>query len=267
MIQTKAGADVNPVPALRFLAPAAQDGALAPVIALANVPSVHLDDHLVGFQSQFQLRLLGGGLLVQLRAQPLGALALAAGFPIQGGAGKLDAREAFEHDAGLLHGHFASQQCRHFLHGRRVASGFFQAQRGIGGHAPFATAFAVAARAVDGDSAKTRVEGARVIGGEAAEFLLADRAQGRGVIRLGLRAALHGLTQQALDILSGLHFKMPKVLIAGGGESLDRMFQPTSRTGRKHRERFGRSSTLDGRIDRLKTCCIHAPSLHYLARN
>src|SRR5580700_3301475 len=31
VIQTKAGADVNPVPAGRFLAPAAQDGALAPI--------------------------------------------------------------------------------------------------------------------------------------------------------------------------------------------------------------------------------------------
>ncbi len=59
-----------------------------------------------------------------------------------------------------------------------------------------------------------------MIGGEAAEFLLADRAQGRGVIRLGLRAALHGLTQQTLDILRGLNFQMPKVLIAGGGELL-----------------------------------------------
>jgi hypothetical protein len=103
--------------------------------------------------------------------------------------------------------------------------------------------------------------------GEMSEFLLADRTQGRGAIRLGLRAALHGLAQQVLDILGGLSLQMPKVLIAGGGESLDRMFQPTSRARREDRERFGRSSTLDGWIDRLKTSCIHAPSLHYPARN
>ena len=106
-----------------------------------------------------------------------------------------------------------------------------------------------------------------MIGGEASEFLLADRTKGRGAIRFSLRAALHGLAQQILDILRGLNLKMPKVLIAGGGESLDRMFQPTSRARREDRERSGGGRKLDGRIDRLKTSCIHAPSLHCTARN
>ena len=170
-------------------------------------------------------------------------------------------------NGGPLHGHFAGQQGRHFLHARRVASGLCQAQGGIGRHTPFATAFAVAAGALDGDGAKARVKAARMIGREAAEFLMADRAQGRGVIRLGLRAALHGLTQQVLDILSGLNFKMTEVLIARGGEALDRTFQATSRTGCVDRQRFGQGSKLDGRIDSLKASGIHALSLHYPAKN
>lgn len=153
--------------------------------------------------------------------------------------GSLTPVQPFQDDAGLLHRHFAGQQGRHFLHSGGVASGFFQAQGRIGWHTPFATTFAVTARAVDGDGAKARVKGARVIGGEAAELLPAHRAHRQGALRLGLRAALHSLPQQVLDILRGLHFKMPKVLIAAGGEALDRIFQTTSRARCQDTQRFG----------------------------
>ncbi len=162
----------------------------------------------------------------------------------------------------LLHGHFAGQQAPSFP-ARQASS-----QRSLPSPARYRPARAIcdsvcsSARARDRDSAKARVESARAVGGEAAEFLRADRARGRGVIRLGLRAALHGLPQQTLDILRGLNFQMPKVLIAGGGELLDRMFQPTSRTGRE-RKTFGRGITLDGRSDeaqdKLHSCPKQTP--------
>jgi hypothetical protein len=47
-----------------------------------------------------------------------------------------------------------------------------------------------------------------MIGGEAGEFLLADRAAGRGGVSLGLRTALRGFAEQVLDILCGLTFEM-----------------------------------------------------------
>jgi hypothetical protein len=130
-----------------------------------------------------------------------------------------------------------------FLHPRRVTGAFFQTQEGVGGHAPFATAFAVTARAPHGDGAKARVESARMIGAEAGEFLLADRTVGRTGIGLGLRAALRGLAQQGLDILSGLNFEVPEVLIAGQREVLDRMFQRTRRARRQDRQWFARRNT------------------------
>src|SRR5882724_8469526 len=57
MIQPKDGAGVNPMPAFRLQAFAAQGGALAPAIPFTNIPGIHLNDHLIGFQGQFQLRL------------------------------------------------------------------------------------------------------------------------------------------------------------------------------------------------------------------
>ncbi len=51
---------------------------LSPSITFADVAGIPLEDHLVGLKRQFQLGLLGEGLLIQLGAQVLGALALAA---------------------------------------------------------------------------------------------------------------------------------------------------------------------------------------------
>lgn len=78
-----------------------------------------------------------------------------------------------------------------------------------------------------------------MIGGQAAEFLAADRAERRGGVGFGLSAALHGLSEQVLHILSGLGFQMAKILIATGREPLQGIFQRTRCVRRQHSERFG----------------------------
>ncbi|HEY3861293.1 MAG TPA: hypothetical protein VGO59_05335 [Verrucomicrobiae bacterium] len=88
MIKPEAGAGVNPMPLLRLLSAPAQLLRLAPTVPLADVPSVDLDNHLIGFQHPFR-RQTGSnrpGLLIELAAQALGALALAFGFPMHRGA-------------------------------------------------------------------------------------------------------------------------------------------------------------------------------------
>ena len=100
---------------------------------------------------------------------------------------------------------------------------------GIGGHAPFAAALAGAARALDGDRTKARLEGAWVSGGKARAGLTAHRAARRGGAGFGLRATFEGLTKQFLDIAGGLRFEMPAVLIADQHEVLDGFFQRAGR--------------------------------------
>ena len=85
LIQPETGAGIAPVPAFGLVARALRVGAFASTVAFADVSGVQLDDHLIGFEGECQLELLGGGWLVQLRAQGLRPLALALpinGFPI-----------------------------------------------------------------------------------------------------------------------------------------------------------------------------------------
>lgn len=150
------------------------------------------------------------------------------------GAGQLHPGEVFKHQTGIFDRHFAGQ----FLHARRVTGGFFQTQGGVGGHAPFTAAFAVAAGAADGDRTKARLEGARVMGGQAREGLLADRADRGCGVGPGLGRALGGLAEQCLHIGRRLDFEMPEILVVGGAEAVDRLFQRTSRARRQHRQWF-----------------------------
>ena len=114
-------------------------------------------------------------------------------------------------------------------------------------------AFAVAAGQFDRDRTKTRLEGARVVGGKAAEGLAADRAhRGRG-IGFGLRAAFNRLAEQFPHVLCGLDFEMTEILIACEHEALNRMFQRARRPGGRRRERFARCSTHLAGGYRLKT--------------
>jgi hypothetical protein len=188
-----------------------------------------LNDPLVRFEGQFELG-----------AQSLGAFALATGFAIQCGARQFDAGEVFEHGAGIRDRHFAGQECRHILHGGRIAGGLFQAQGGVGGHAPFVAAFAVTPGALDGDRTPARLKGARVFGRQAAERLSAHRTDRRRGVSLGLSAALDGLAEPFLDVASGLDFQMAEVLIAGLDKALNRTFQRARRPGGLYRQRFGR---------------------------
>ena len=105
--EPEAGAGLPPVPAFGFPAWPPPRGTLAPGVAFADVPGVQLQDHLVGFAGQCALVRVGGGGLVELGAQALGALALAARFAVEGGAGEWDAGKVGEHGAGLLDGPFA----------------------------------------------------------------------------------------------------------------------------------------------------------------
>ena len=75
VIEAEDGAGIDPVPAFRLVPAAAWGGGLAPSIALANIPSVQWNDHLVGFEDQFSLLFVRRGLLIQLGAEALGALA------------------------------------------------------------------------------------------------------------------------------------------------------------------------------------------------
>ena len=267
LVQAKAGAGIDPVPAFGFLVGAAPGRALAPAVAFADVPGVQLNDHLVGFQDPFEWFLGGGGLRVELGAQALGALALAFGFAVEGGAGELHAGEMFEHGAGVGDGPFAGQERGHVLHGGGVAGGFFQTERGVGRGAPAVAAFAVAARALDGDRAVATLEGAGVAGREAGQRLTADRTGGRGGVGFGLRAALDGLAEEFLHVMGGRHFQMAEVLVAGLGQALNRVRQGAGRAGGQHGQGFGLRHDGLGLRNGLQTGCFHVRSLHDPARN
>ena len=168
----------------------------------------------------------------------------------------------FQDEAGVFDGHFAGQQRRHRLDGGRVTGGLFQAERGVGGRAPFAAAFAVAARALDRDGAKAGVEGAGMTGGAPGEFFLADRAERRGGVGLGLRPALHALTEQGLDVARRLVFEMSQVLSARQNEAVQGLFQPRGRAGGQHGQGFGDGGGEWLRGFRFRAGGFHAHSLH-----
>lgn len=93
------------MPALGIPAGGAFLGALAPIVPLADVPSVQFNDQgerLFGQRQHLFGALAGAHLFVQL-----GALALAAGFPIQGGRRQFHSGQSFHHGAGFLNRHFA----------------------------------------------------------------------------------------------------------------------------------------------------------------
>lgn len=98
------------MPALGLLALTAPGLALAPSVAFADVPRVQLQNHLMGFEGQFESFLL------------------------------LDACQMSKHRTDLLDGHLAGQECRRILDGGHAAGAFFQSQGGGGGHAPLAAA-------------------------------------------------------------------------------------------------------------------------------
>src|SRR5437899_1530587 len=71
LVKPETGAGVDPMPSLWFPAALTQPLGSAPIVALSNIPSIDLDNHLVGFQAQFRLDrcpLAQPGLLIAARA-------------------------------------------------------------------------------------------------------------------------------------------------------------------------------------------------------
>lgn len=249
---------------------------MTPGIALANVPRVQLNDQLVGFEHQFELLFVPGGLLIQLGAEALGALALAFGFAVEGGGRQLHAGEVFERDAGFGHGQFAGGQGGHRLDGGRVAGAVLQAEGGVGRRAPFAAAFAVTTGALNPDVTEAGLEGAGVAAGALAERSTADGAAAGGGVGLGLGGALGGGAQECLHVVGGLGFEVAQVLIGRGQEAGEGRFQGDGGAGRQHGQGFrdrpggspGTGGTRGGQIvsGRGSRYC-HAPSLLDPPRN
>jgi len=146
------------------------------------------------------------------------------------------------------------------LHGRGIAGGVVRTQGGVGGGAPFAAAFAVAAGALDVDRPEARREGAGVAVGETGEGWAADGAAGWGGVGLGLGAALDRVTEQFLDVVRGLGFEMAEVLIVGLHEALDGAIPGAGRAGGQDRQRFGRDVSRRAVGNRLKAGAIQAGS-------
>lgn len=111
LVQPEQRAGPHPVPPLRFLRPPTQRIALSPFIAFTDVPDVQFQDHLVGFQGQFQLgRRRPARLRVELLAHQLGMLSLPVRLAVQRGNRELQPGQVLQHLGRLLHRHWAGQQ-------------------------------------------------------------------------------------------------------------------------------------------------------------
>ncbi len=147
MVQTEDCGHINPVPAIKFLARLSQFFSLSPVVALADIPGVNLDDQSealggwpLGSGTGYLLNLLPGVELGdELGAQLLGVETLAVGFLMQPATGQIQP-QALGHQHRLFGGHLADQQRRDFLHVRRGGGFAAQAQGMVGRKVPLPTA-------------------------------------------------------------------------------------------------------------------------------
>ena len=270
MVEPEAGAGVDPVPACGFGAAAAARGALAPGVALADVPGVDLQDHLIGFQHQFALAGRAGwrdGLAIEGLPHGLRATALAPGLAVERGARHLNPRKPLQHQARLGHGHLAGEQGGHLLHAGRVAGGVRQSQRRVGGDAPFAALRAKPARAPHGDLAGAGRHGARVIGGAAREWAPTLRTDGPGRLGFALGALRQRLPGELLRQRGDFRLTVAQILLGTSGERLDALAhrcRDRGGHGRKvHRRPLRRSLSRGHRLQG----CFHPRSLHHPARN
>ena len=205
------------MPAFGLLARPAEGPGLTPVIPLANVPRIHLEDHLIGLQNQLGLHRLGlraARLRIEFAAHLARPLPLPARLPIQRRWRQLHAGQMCQHRTGFTHRQLAGQEGRHVLHGRRVTGAFGQTQRRVGRHTPLAAPFTIATVAQDGEIPRLRPERARMAAGQAGELLLANRTAWRGGIGFGLGPTLKALPEQFPDIVGDLPLQVPEVLIA-----------------------------------------------------
>ena len=244
VIEPETGAGVNPVPAFGFLARSPPGGTLAPSIAFANVPGIQWDDQSVRLPGQRHR--LRGRRLIEFGAEPLGAFALAVGFPGQRGGRYMHAGQMRQDHTGLGHGQFADHQRGQILHARRVPRALRQPQGGVGRHAPLAGAFAVAPGALDRDRTSAGAERAPMAGRATREGVPADRAERRRGGGFGLGPELQGVAEQFPNVLGDLDFEMAEVLVTCAYEALDRKFQRARHARRQWRERGGGASSEGG---------------------
>lgn len=268
VVQPEAGAGVDPMPAFGLGPAAAAPGALAPCIALADVPGVDLQDRLVGFQQQ--LELAGrtgrrGRLGVERLSHGLRAVTLAAGLAVERGARHFNSGEPFQDQAGLGHGHLAGEQRGHLLHAGRVTGALRQAQRRVGGDAPFAALRTEPARAPHGDLPGARREGAWVIDGEPRQWAPTLRTDGRRRVGPALRALRQRLPRELLRQRGDFRLEMAQIFLGTGGERLDALAHRRRHRGghgrkiHRHRHPFRLPHRLHG--------SFHSRSLHPAARN
>jgi len=247
------------VPALRLLPSPSPPRRLAPLIPLPDVPSVQFQDHLVGFQAQFQLGRRGPSRLrVQFGPHFLSPLSLTPGLAMQRAGRQLHPGQMLQHLRGFLHRHFAGQQRRQFLHRGRTARTVLQPQHRIGRKAPLLAPPTPAARAPQADRPKAGAKSALVALSQAAQRLVANWAAGRGGVGLGLGGGLDGPTLQFLGLALHLGFQMAEVLILGDDELLGSRFQVHGQFRRHHGQR-SRTMRPTTRTDGSRRAgCFHA---------
>ena len=141
--EPETGGGVNPMPALDFQVLAAPLLRLAPVVALAHVPGIDLDDQRKGFG---RLVLPGGELWLagatqtgassSCRRTAMALVALALGFAGQGAAAQAAPGHPQANGLGLLGRHLGDEQGAHLLHQGRGGRVLPQPQHPVGGKVP-----------------------------------------------------------------------------------------------------------------------------------
>ena len=264
VVQAEDCAGVDPVPASGLLTVAAPGRRAAPGVAFAHVPGVDLKNHLAGIPAQFGLLLLlgrGGGRAIQWPAPGWSALALARGFAVQRGAGRLHAGQPFPHDTGFADRQLGHHQRGHLLHRGRVAGGVRPTQGGVGGAAPFVRVFALAPGATHPDGAEAGLAAARPGRGlSRLKWWAAVRAARRGGLGLLLGARFGGLAQQFPGRGGDGGLDVAEVLVARLNEAADGAGQGDGQWGGRPGEGFGAAQRAQGQREETTPDLVMPPT-------
>ena len=248
------------MPPFRFLASSTQGLGFSPVIPLADVPGIHLNNHLIGLQHQLRLHRLGTctpGLLILLTADLPCPFSLASRFPIQRQLGQLDSRQVLQHGAGLAHRHLAGQQRCHLLHPRRIARCLLQSQRRVGRKPPLVAPFAVAPAPPNGDRPKPALKAPPVIARQTAQRFMAHRTHRRGHLGLLLRGLFGRHAQQFPALLLYLNLDVAQVLIAHDQKVAHVLFQSIGQARCRDRQRLRWLGVMTHTGFHWRACRIH----------
>lgn len=136
-------------------------------------------------------------------------------------AGDGDAGQPLDDWLGFGRGHFADDECGDFLHAGGLRALVGQAQQGVGGKAPLFAAPAVAAGALNADVAPAGLHGGAVVCGQATEFVLAVRTEGRSGGGFRWSGLFEHPAEQFVAAAQELFFEVAEVLVGGVGRSLE----------------------------------------------